>query len=145
MHLPRCLAIVAAIPLLPAIPALSQSERRLSAREIFYSAPAETPAVKKAAPPAAAVKPKKEAVQTAKKQPPAPPARSMEGGELVPAAYAPTAAYPLGVRYSILRREGSESIETGSDEVFKSGDRIRVRVEANGNGYLYIIHRGSSG
>jgi hypothetical protein len=53
--------------------------------------------------------------------------------------------YPLGVRYSILRREGAESVEVGSDEVFRSGDRIRLRVEVNGSGYLYIIHRGSSG
>ncbi len=145
MHLRSCLAILAASPFLPVALLQGQSERRLSAREIFYSAPSEAQAVKKAAPPAQAIKPKKEAAQTAKKQPPAPPARSMEGGGLVPAAYAPPATYPLGVRYSILRREGAESIEAGPDEVFRSGDRIRLRVEANGSGYLYIIHRGSSG
>jgi hypothetical protein len=151
MHLPRCLAILAAVPLLSAGPAWRQADKRLSAREIFYSAPAEPQAVKKAGPPQAA-KPKKAAVETAKAKPPAPPPpsspappRSPGSVELVPAVYTPPASYPLGVRYSVLRRDGGESIEVGSDEVFRSGDRIRLRVEVNGNGHLYIIHRGSSG
>ena len=49
------------------------------------------------------------------------------------------------MRYSILRREGSESVEVSPDAVFRSGDRIRLLVEVTSNGYLYVIHRGSSG
>jgi hypothetical protein len=142
MHLPSYLAIVVAVPIVSAGPVWSQADRRLSAREIFYSAPAEPQAAK----------PKKAAVETAKAKPPAPPPsgspappRTPEGVALVPAAYTSPATYPLGVRCSILKREGSESVEVGSNEVFRSGDRIRLRVEVNGSGYLYIIHRGSSG
>lgn len=64
---------------------------------------------------------------------------------MVPASYSAASTYPLGIRYSILRREADQSVEVSPDAVFHSGDRIRLRVEANGNGYLYIIHRGSSG
>ena len=53
--------------------------------------------------------------------------------------------YPLGLRYSILKREGAESTEVTPGAVFRSGDRIRLRVEANADGFLYIVHRGSSG
>ncbi len=68
-----------------------------------------------------------------------------EGGELVPASYTSGESNPLGVRYTILKREGADSVEVAPDAVFRSGDRIRLRVEVNGSGYLYIVHRGSSG
>ena len=80
-----------------------------------------------------------------------PPPRHRRGAarrqeaSVVPASYSTDTTVPLGVRYSILRREGAESVEASPDAVFRSGDRIRLRVEVNGSGYLYIIHRGSSG
>ncbi len=155
MHLPKYLVFlgpVVVVSVLAAGPACSQAERQLSAREIFYSAPAETPAAKKTAPPQAAKAKKQAGAETAKAKPAAPappgsaaPSRAPEGPDLVLASYKEESTYPLGIRYSILKREGAESVEVSSDEVFHSGDRIRLRVEANGNGYLYIIHRGSSG
>ena len=133
-------------------PAQSQAGKRLSAREIFYSAPGESVGARTEAAPKAVSAPKKAAPpQAAKAKPAAPPAgagapaRVREGAELVQAAYTAPAAYPLGLRYSILRRTGADSVEAGPDEVFHAGDRIRLRVETNSNGYLYIIHRGSSG
>lgn len=55
------------------------------------------------------------------------------------------AASPLGLRYSIVKQVGGESVEVDPESVFRSGDRIRLNVQANDNGYLYIVLRGSSG
>jgi len=52
---------------------------------------------------------------------------------------------PLGLRYSILKQMGSSSVEVDPESVFRSGDRIRLSVQANDSGYLYIVLRGSSG
>jgi hypothetical protein len=52
---------------------------------------------------------------------------------------------PLGLRYSIVKQIGGESVEVDAESVFRSGDRIRLNVQANDNGYLYIVLRGSSG
>ncbi len=58
----------------------------------------------------------------------------------------PQGLLPLGVRYSLLLRgEGNQFSEVTPDRVFHSGDRIRLSVEVNDTGYLYIVHRGSSG
>jgi hypothetical protein len=155
MYLPRYLAFLtpfAAAFVFSTGPVGSQGEKRMSAREIFYSAPGETAAAKKATPPQAASPKKQAAGETAKAKPstpppkaPPPPSRLQESTEVIPASYQGPSTYPLGIRYSILKREGAESVEVSPDDVFHSGDRIRLRVEANGNGYLYIIHRGSSG
>lgn len=52
---------------------------------------------------------------------------------------------PLGLRYSIVKQIGGESVEVDPESVFRSGDRIRLNVKANDSGYLYIVLRGSSG
>jgi hypothetical protein len=146
------LSTLLAVVVLAGGPAWSQTQKRLSAREIFYSAPAEAPPAKKTAT-KQAIPPKKktevESAQTKPVTPPPPPAgspsRTPSGGQVIPATYSSEPAYPLGLRYSILKREGGESTEVGPGTVFRSGDRIRLRVEANADGYLYIVHRGSSG
>jgi hypothetical protein len=132
-------------------PAWSQTPKRLGAREIFYSAPAEAPPAKKAVA-KQATPVKKTEVESAQTKPPTPPPtpagnspRTPSGDKVIPATYSNQPAYPLGLRYSILKREGGESTEVGPGSVFRSGDRIRLRVEANADGYLYIVHRGSSG
>ncbi len=52
----------------------------------------------------------------------------------------------LGLRYSILKSQGAgQAVEVDPDSVFKAGDRIRLNIEANDRGYLYIVMRGSSG
>jgi len=57
-----------------------------------------------------------------------------------------TVAYaPLALKYSILQKKGEQFVEVDPDTEFRSGDRIRVRVEANGPGFLYIVLGGSSG
>jgi hypothetical protein len=53
---------------------------------------------------------------------------------------------PLALRYTILKfNEGRGFVAVDPLESFQSGDRIRLRMEVNNNGYLYVIHRGSSG
>ncbi len=120
--------------------------KSLSAREIFYSAPSEQPAVKK---PEAPKSQKKAPLETAKTKPSVPSSTPAVGAPVSrPASEVPLvqAAYtPLGLKYSILRREGADWTEVSPDSVFHSGDRIRLRVEVNAAGYLYVISRGSSG
>jgi hypothetical protein len=55
-------------------------------------------------------------------------------------------AVPLALRYSILKYGADdEGIEVDPDMVFRSGDRIRLRIQVNDTGYLYIVTQGSSG
>jgi len=51
----------------------------------------------------------------------------------------------LGLKYTVLKQVGDEMIEVPADTVFRAGDKIRISVETNQPGYLYIINRGSSG
>src|SRR5581483_709684 len=74
---------------------------------------------------------------------PAPEPVRSGSSNIVQAAHAAVA--PLGLRYSVLKIVDGEGIETPPDTTFRSGDRIQVKVEANDNGYLYIVHQGSSG
>ncbi len=52
---------------------------------------------------------------------------------------------PLGLRYSISKRVDNDFMEVDSDTVFHSGDKVRVTVQSNDTGYLYIIAAGTSG
>jgi len=52
---------------------------------------------------------------------------------------------PLGIRYTVLQRTDSGRTEISPDTLFHSGDHIQLKVEANEDGYLYIINRGASG
>ncbi len=126
-----------------------QNGKKLSARELFY-AEAPPPAPAKKAP---AAKPVRQSVATAPtKASPPPVAPAKVNGNfssppprtaVVPVAYSPEK--PLGLRYSFLRNAGDEYREVDPDTVFHSGDRIRVALESNGEGYLYIVMKGASG
>jgi hypothetical protein len=100
----------------------------LKARELFYSPPPDAtppPAVNKSLP--------------ARR----PQARPTPGG--VPHA-TPVANVPLGLRYSVLKRDsGGKFVEEDPDVTFRSGDRIRINVDTNTPGYLYVVTQGSSG
>jgi len=137
---------------LTAMFALGQAEKRLSAREIFYAPPVEPAPAKKAAAPQAKKAKEIKPVETAETKAPAPKPSSGSSqpantgtSQIIPASYTSESSVPLGLRYSILKKEGSESVEVDPDTVFHSGDRIQLRVDVNTSGYLYIINRGSSG
>ena len=101
----------------------------LKARELFYTPPAD--AVKPAETPKAAAK----KVAATKSN----PAKSGDTHTLA-------ASVPLGLRYAVLKRdEGGQYQEVDPDTSFRSGDRIRLKVDANTSGYLYVVMQGSSG
>jgi hypothetical protein len=103
---------------------VSAQDSGLKARELFYTPPPDSqpqkPAAKKVTPPPAHTVP---TVQVAN-----------------------VANVPLGLRYSVLKRDASEKfVETDADTTFRSGDRIRLSVDSNSSGYLYVVAQGSSG
>lgn len=141
----------------------AQSSSKLTARELFYtpvappkpsaakkSAPKKQASAKKAAPPktspskqAGTPAPEREVqqVQLASQQDP-----EVDPGEVRFMTVGSPSAVPLGLRYSILKYGGDdEAIEVDPDMVFRSGDRIRLRVQVNDTGYLYVVTQGSSG
>ncbi|HKX00282.1 MAG TPA: DUF4384 domain-containing protein [Bryobacteraceae bacterium] len=144
----RGLGLLAAILLVPGSWA-QQEERKLTARELFYAA-VDTPAP-------AAPKASKSKARPARHKPAAPAAEEAarqtapaEGPSqslpVIQAAYRPSGPRPaLGLRYTILKRTADGQVETSADAVFHAGDRIRLAVEANDSGYLYVVNRGSSG
>jgi hypothetical protein len=148
-EIPSLLWLAAFALILTAALASGQADKQLSAREIFYSPPVEPPPAKKA-PPRQAAKAKEKKPAEAKPAPPASISDSVASsgtaaGPMVDVSYTPGETVPLGLRYSILKRESSGSAEVDPDTVFHSGDRIRLRIDVNTAGYLYIVNRGSSG
>ena len=122
--------------------------QELTPRELFFAAPAikakaagvrpQAPAQKKAAPAVA---------EQAKANPPAAaaPAREQITAAIIPAAYI-SSQPPLGLRYSLLlSRDNNPYSEVDAASTFRSGDRLKITVEANDDAYLYVIARGSSG
>ncbi|MFN7939475.1 MAG: DUF4384 domain-containing protein [Bryobacteraceae bacterium] len=133
---------------------VAQSKPELTARELFF-VPAPVTAAKKAGTgatqqvvaqnPVTKKSPDVVAKNTPKKQAPVVPQEIYTDNEvkLVTASY--SGPRPLGIRYSLLKRVPDGWVEVHADSTFQSGDAIRVQVEANEDGYLYIVARGSSG
>lgn len=148
--------LVPAAVLAGAVLVVAQSKPELTARELFF-VPAAVTAAKKSSTGATkqtvAQAPKKTGEVIAKNTPktrpqPQPVVEPQEihtdtEVKLVSASY--TGPRPLGIRYSLLKRVTDGWLEVNADSTFQSGDAIRVQVEANEDGYLYIVARGSSG
>lgn len=135
-------------------------KKQLTARELFYAA-VQTPAAAPKTEPAK-VTPKQARPQrtpkpvevarsddqpAASKNSPSLPDSSQPGHSTVPARTGSpdSAGSALGLRYTILKVSGGSTIEVAPDTVFRAGDRIQLKIEANNAGYLYIINQGSSG
>jgi hypothetical protein len=113
----------------------SQSQPALKARELFYTPPPD--AAKPAAAPATKTAPKAPEVKAATKK-----TTVTKSGD----THTLTASVPLGLRYAVLKRDAAGQYhEIDPDTSFRSGDRIRLKVDANTSGYLYVVMRGSSG
>lgn len=141
--------------------AIAQGQPELTARELFYipvsnsprkpvsQAKPVTPAVKKTEPVAVAANTKKPSrpEPTPVRPEPARPEPGWGEVKLVTASY--SGNKPLGLRYSLYEYEkiGSRwnAEEVSPDKTFRTGDRVQIQVEANEDGYLYIIQRGTSG
>jgi uncharacterized protein DUF4384 len=105
----------------------------LKARELFYTPPPD------AAKPAAATKAPEAKAGVKKVAAKSGPAKSADTHTLA-------TSVPLGLRYAVLKRDASGQYnEVDPDTNFRSGDRIRLHVDANTSGYLYVVMQGSSG
>ena len=134
---------------------------QLTARELFYAAVRTSaatavgkPAGKTAPPskgPAAAGDPggrekQSSAAEPSRPEPGNPAERTGDRAPISPASLVPSPVEPpLGLKYTILKKSGDDMIEVSADSVFHAGDRIRISVETNQPGFLYIVNRGSSG
>lgn len=112
----------------------------LTPRELFFAAPA----IKAKAPAAPGARP-----SVPKQAPPVEQAKSTgssyTGPAIIPAAYV-SSQPPLGLRYSLLLSRANDPYrEVDPASSFRSGDRLKITVEANDDAYLYVIARGSSG
>ncbi|HYI95654.1 MAG TPA: DUF4384 domain-containing protein [Bryobacteraceae bacterium] len=149
-------SLVWGLGLLLATTMVAQDQPQLKARELFYTPITEansTPAPTKETPTKTAtkaVKPKPtrptsgDATYQASKK----TTTTLPDGTRVQDASAVSEEIvgpPLALKYRLLKRtlEGRYD-EVDTDTVFRSGDKIRVSVEANDNGYLYIVQQGSS-
>jgi Domain of unknown function (DUF4384) len=146
------------VGLLLAITVPAQDKPQFKARELFYTPITEAtptqPATKEPAKAASAkpVKPKqtrptKIAEEAATQAPKTTPATLPDGTRLqnTTTIAGDVVGPPLALKYRLLKRtlEGRYD-EVDTDTVFRSGDKIRVSVESNDNGYLYIVQQGSS-
>jgi hypothetical protein len=61
------------------------------------------------------------------------------------AVFAQVTLQPLGIRYSLLRIANGSSEQVSPDSTFHSGDWVKVKVEGNRDGFLYVVSRGSGG
>jgi hypothetical protein len=138
--------------------AAAQNEKKLTARELFYTPiPAKPAAAKATSKPA--TKPvanaaKSEAKAVAKeakvkandeaKEGALPSHRPSTGLQQVSVTSDP-GGIPLGLRYSLLKQNSDgEFVEVAPDTTFRSGDKIKLSVESNDGAYLYIVQQGSS-
>jgi hypothetical protein len=140
-------AVLLAIAAAHSVPA-----QTLTARQLFYKDDAEAKPTPKAAPKPTTKKdvPKPAAKKAPPTQAAPPPASSevptpkTEPARVTNAAYTSTER-PLGLRYALVQVVSGAESEVSPTATFHSGDMVRVRVEGNRDGYLYVIARGSSG
>lgn len=67
---------------------------------------------------------------------------SQSTATLIPASYSNV---PLGLRYTVQRTDGDTTTDQAADTHFHSGEHIRLRLETNDPGYLYVVSKGTSG
>ncbi|MGA2148511.1 MAG: DUF4384 domain-containing protein [Bryobacteraceae bacterium] len=133
--------------------AQQSSPPALTARELFYKTEPPAPAKPAAKPGAKSAAKTQVAQHTVPSTPNKPPSQSASaaqplagGAQFVRVSSVGDPPAPrLGLRYTILRKEGDDMLEVAPDAVFHAGDRIQFHVQVNGPGYLYIIVQGSSG
>jgi hypothetical protein len=130
--------------------AVSAAAQQLTPREIFYgqnrpAAKAEAPKAKRAPAPATppAASPAKSSEDMAHSNPqPAPVKDEAQRAKVVNVA---ETVRPLGLKYTLLKRtEAGEYNQVDPDSTFVNGDQIRLTIETNDSGYLYVVTQGTS-
>lgn len=139
--------------LLAAVPVTAQT---FTARELFWGeglekketkAPATAPSKRKAGPPPSKpTSPPKETEESRDRaSAPVPDRQPAQSGAQYVNAKVETPK-PLGLRYTVQKRnESGGYTEVDQDTRFRTGDRVRVVVESNDTGYLYVVQQGTSG
>ena len=149
VHFPLLILVAAVLP-----------AQDLTPRELFFAAPAikAKAAAPAARPPQARIsppqelakaKPRVEEVQSGAPVERVKPKTAIEPQRqempVIPASYI-NSQPPLGLRYSLLLSRANDPYrEVDAATAFRSGDRLKVTIEANDDAYLYVISRGSSG
>jgi hypothetical protein len=68
-----------------------------------------------------------------------------ERSDIIPASYS-TSTEPLGLRYTLRKKvDDDQFVDVSPNAVFHSGDHIRLGLEVDDSGYLYLINQGTSG
>ena len=128
--------------------AVSAAAQQLTPREIFYgqnrpAAKAEAAKVKRAPTPQTpgAASPAKSSEETAHSNPP-PVKQEAQSIKVVNVA---ETVRPLGLKYTIQKRtEAGDYNQVDADSTFVNGDQIRLTIETNDSGYLYVVTQGTS-
>ena len=64
-----------------------------------------------------------------------------QGGVPLASASAPKAgAQPIGLGYTLYKVEGGQLVATSESSEFREGERIRLALETNTDGYLYVFN-----
>lgn len=131
--------------------AVSAQQDELNARDAFWSAsdlvgkrPSKAAAPKSTAAKSTSSRASSDGTQTSQ---PTPSVTVLDAGSIHGGNTQRVSQHaPLGLRYSVLKRRADGTFEEISPEaVFHAGDRIRLSVMSNQEGYLYIIEQGTSG
>jgi hypothetical protein len=130
--------------------AVAWGEEKATARDMFFAG-LKTATTKQKAPPVRPDSQQRPPRQSAATRPvdvpppqvrPQAPAQAPAPESRVEVRQAVYTSAPLGIRYTVI---DEKKREIPADTTFRSGDRIRLSVEVNDSGYLYIVHQGSSG
>lgn len=135
--------------------ASAQDQPALRARELFYTPIPDAKTTQAKAKPVEAKPAETKAVAKNETKPvrrptggttSSQPAELSGGGRMQNAStLAAPVGPPLALKYRLLKRADDGAYnEVDTDTVFHSGDKIRVSVESNDAGYLYIVQQGSS-
>ena len=128
----------------------------LTARELYYIAAPASAQPKRPSPPKKATgsNPSQEASTDSKNSKSMRPAGTaviqdaqlvMPGTGIKTSAPAPASGAPLGLKYTLWRAVDGHFETTPAGAEFRTGDHIRLQVEANGPGYLRILNLGPTG
>ncbi len=128
----------------------SLAAQGLTARQLFYKDEPEAKPAPKAAP---KTPPRKSPAKAAPKSDAKPAPASVPTSEVPTPKPVPSqvqnATYaeerPLGLRYALMQVVNGAESEVSPTATFHHGDMVRVKVEGNRDGYLYVVARGSSG
>jgi hypothetical protein len=77
------------------------------------------------------------------------PVKSNNGGSNMGGGTIPTNSYaskPIGLGYSLYMRDSNgDPVRIDPTRTFRAGDRIRISLETNTDGYLYVFHTENNG